>query len=65
MVTINIPIPETYLKKLEERAKSLGITPQELARIGIEEVLRSPDPKILEILEQIIEEDDELLRRLA
>jgi nucleotide-binding universal stress UspA family protein len=65
MVTINIPIPETYLKKLEERAKSLGITPQELASIGIEEVLRSPDPKILEILEQIIEEDDELLRRLA
>ena len=51
--------------RLAERAKSLGVKPEELARAAVVDLLASPEPAFDAAVAQVLEEDDELLQRLA
>ena len=43
MSTITITLPEDRLVKLKEMAARLGVTPEDLARVSIEELLSRPE----------------------
>lgn len=43
MTTITIALAEDRLTQLKETAARLGVTPEELARAGIEELLARPE----------------------
>jgi hypothetical protein len=65
MTTITIALPEDRLLELRERAARLGISPEELARVSIEELLARPDEEFDRIVNYVLKKNAELYRRLA
>jgi predicted transglutaminase-like cysteine proteinase len=65
MTSITIPLPEDRLAKLREVAARLNVTPEDLARVGIEELLTRPDEAFNQAAEYVLKKNSELYRRLA
>ena len=65
MSTITVAIPEERLAQLNERAKELGVVPEELVRVSIEELLTRPEPEFEQAVNTVLKKNAELYRRLA
>lgn len=65
MSAITVLLPDDSLLKLREAADRLGVTPEELARAGIEELLAKPDDAFKRAADYVLRKNDELYRRLA
>jgi hypothetical protein len=65
MTTITITLPDDRLLKLKERATRLSVSPEELVRVSIEELLSRPDEAFQRAVNYVIEKNVELYRRLA
>lgn len=65
MTTITLDIPEERLKLLSQRAKVLGITPEDLIRLSIAELLMRPAPEVQQAIDDIVQKHADLYRRLA
>jgi antitoxin FitA len=65
MSAITINISEERMRQLREVAARLGVSPEELARVGVEELLARPDEKFEEAARHVLEKNAELYRRLA
>ena len=65
MSTITITLPDEQLVELERMAADFKVLPEELARIGIEQLLTRPDADFQRALEQVLAKNAELYRRLA
>lgn len=65
MTTITITLPEDRLIKLKEMAARLGVTPEDLARLSIEELLRRPEDTVQRAITYVLTKNAELYRRLA
>ena len=65
MTSITITLPEDRLDKLREIAARLNVTPEELARVSIEELLTRPDETFKQAAEYVLKKNSELYRRLA
>jgi hypothetical protein len=65
MTTITITLPEDRLLKLKERATRLSVSPEELVRVSIEELLSRPDEAFQRAVNYVLEKNAELYRRLA
>jgi len=65
MTSITISLPEDRLAKLREIAARLNVTPEDLARVGIEELLTQPDETFKQAAEYVLRKNSELYRRLA
>ena len=65
MSTITITLPEDRLVKLKEMAARLGVTPEDLARISIEELLSRPEDAVQRAITYVLTKNAELYRRLA
>ena len=65
MSTITVALPEERLAKLSEMANELGIVPEELVRVSIEELLTRPEADFEQAVEYILTKNTELYRRLA
>jgi predicted transcriptional regulator len=65
MSTITIRLDDDRLARFREPAEVLGVAPEELARIAIEEFLARPDEEFDRIIDDVLRENAELLRRLA
>ena len=65
MSAITINISEERMRQLREVAARLGVSPEELARVGVEELLAKPDEKFEEAARHVLEKNAELYRRLA
>jgi hypothetical protein len=65
MSSIRIDLLEAQLAKLREIAARLGISPEELARLGVEEMLSQPDEKFEQAADYVLTKNAELYRRLA
>ncbi|WP_437634269.1 DNA-binding protein [Sorangium sp. So ce854] len=50
---------------LQERARSLGLQPEELARAAVADLLTTPDDEFRAAAEIVLQKDAELYRRLA
>jgi len=65
MTSITITLPEDRLAKLREIAARLNVTPEDLARVSIEELLTRPDETFKRTAEYVLQKNSELYRRLA
>jgi hypothetical protein len=65
MTTLAITLPEERLLKLKEIAARFGITPEELARVSLEELLSRPDQAFQQAVDYVLKKNAELYRRLA
>jgi len=64
MTSITITLPEDRLA-LREIAARLNVTPEDLARVSIEELLTRPDEAFNQAAEFTLKKNSELYRRLA
>ena len=65
MHTITITLSNDRLAKLQEIAARLHISPEELARAGVEELLARPEETCQRAIEYVLKKNAELYRRLA
>ncbi len=65
MSSITITLPEESARRLNDRARDAGTTPEELLQAGIEEWLSRPRGDFAEVAEFILKKNAELYRRLA
>ncbi|WP_437326578.1 DNA-binding protein [Sorangium sp. So ce381] len=60
-----IDLSPAQADRLQERAKSLGLQPEELARAAVADLLTTPDDEFHAAAEVVLEKNAELYRRLA
>ena len=65
MPSISVTLPNDRLLKLQEIAARLGVTPEDLVRISIEELLARPDDAFQQAVDYVLNKNAELYRRLA
>ena len=65
MTTITISLPDDRLAGLKQMADRFGVTPEELARVGIEELLAKPEEDFERAMNYVLKKNAELYRRLA
>lgn len=57
MISITIPLPASRLVELKQKALRLAVTPEDLVRIGVEEVLARPDEELKPVVDRVLEKD--------
>ncbi|MBL8195506.1 MAG: DNA-binding protein [Blastocatellia bacterium] len=62
-ITINIP-DESYIK-LKEVANNLKITPEELVKMAVDEVINSSQKDFNNVIDYVLSKNKELYKRLA
>ena len=65
MATITVALPEEHLIRLSEMAERLGVVPEELVRVSIEELLARPQADFEQAVTHVLTKNAELYRRLA
>jgi hypothetical protein len=65
MNTIKIILSQERLAKLRELAARFELRPEELARVGLEELLSRPEEGFHGSVEYVLRKNAELYRRLA
>ena len=65
MSTITVALPEERLTELTEMARRLGVVPEELVRVSIEELLTRPEEDFEQAVDYVLTKNAELYRRLA
>jgi len=65
MSILTITLSEDRLTRLQEIASRFNVRAEDLARVGIEELLRQPDETFKQAAEYILSKNAELYRRLA
>ncbi len=65
MTTITIALSEERLGRLKELAARLGVAPEDLVRISIDELLAQPEEAFGRAADCVLRKNAELYRRLA
>jgi antitoxin FitA len=65
MTTITITLTDDCVSRLEEKATKLGVSREELVRASIEGLLTEPDETVRRTVDNMLEKNAELYRRLA
>lgn len=65
MTAITIPLSEEHLEKLRQIARQMGVSPEELARAGLEDWLLQPRRDFAQAAQYVLKKNTELYRRLA
>lgn len=65
MTNITITIPDDRLLKLKEIAARFQLTPEELVRVSLEELLTRPEEAFQRAASYVLKKNAELYRRLA
>ncbi len=58
-------LPPAHADKLREEATRLGLTPEDLARAALADLLGTPDAEFRAAAARILQKNQELYRRLA
>ena len=59
LTTITVALPDDRMVKLNEMASRLGVAPEELVRVSIEELLTRPEASALELVSQWLAEESD------
>ena len=65
MSSITINLQDEQIVRLHEIANRLGISIEDLARVGIEELLTAPDERFEQVADYVLKKNEDLYRRLA
>lgn len=64
MTTLTINLPDDRMVTLQERAEELGVTPEELVRVSVEELLSRPEDDFQHALTYVLRKNAQLYQRL-
>ena len=64
MTTLTISLPDDRMITLQERAQELGVTPEELVRVSVEELLSRSEDDFQHALNHVLRKNADLYRRL-
>ena len=65
MNTVTVALSDDGWMKLKEIAARLGISPEDLVRVSIEELLTQPDDAFQQAANRVLKKNSDLYRRLA
>ena len=65
MSTITVTVSDDRLSKLQEIAKRYNISPEDLVRVTIDELVARPDAAFQQVADYVLNKNAELYRRLA
>ena len=65
MSTITVTVSDDRLSKLQEIAKRYNISPEDLVRVTIDELVARPDADFQQVADYVLNKNAELYRRLA
>lgn len=65
MTSITIAISDDRLQQLKEIASRYQVTPEELIRLSLEEIITRPEDAFQQALGYVLRKNAELYRRLA
>ena len=65
MNTITITLSNDSMMKLKKKASHFSVSPEELVRVSVEELLTQPDETFRSAMEYVLKKNAELYRRLA
>jgi antitoxin FitA len=65
MPSVTVDLPEERFSALRARATTLGVAPEDLVRVSIEELLRRPQDDFQRAVDYVLQKNVELYRRLA
>ena len=65
MSTLQISLPDDRLRALEKLSDRLKISPEELVRMSIEEILTRPEEEYQRAVKYILAKNSDLYNRLA
>ena len=65
MTTITITLSDERLRELKETASQLNVSPEELVRVSIEELLSRPAEAFQYTVDYVLKKNTELYKRLA
>jgi hypothetical protein len=66
-VSTRIPVElnASQAEQLRERAERLGVTPEELARAAVSDLLAESDENVEDAMRHVLDKNHELYKRLA
>ena len=65
MTTSPINLPEEQIRKLKELAAQYGVSPEELVRVSVEELLEQPEEQFQKAVEYVLKKNDSLYKRFS
>lgn len=65
MNAITVTLSDDRLAQLQEMATRFQVSPEELVRVGVEELLAQPDDVFQRVIAAVLKKNAELYRRLA
>lgn len=65
MSTISISITDEQMTKLKDLATRLGVSPEDIVRMRVDQIMDGDDEKFLEAAARALDKNIELYRRLA
>ena len=65
MTTITISLSDDRLKILEKKSARLHLSPEELVRLSIEELISRPSEDFQQAMQETLKKNAELYKRLA
>lgn len=65
MDSITISLPDDRLRALQKLSNQLNVSPEELIRLSIEELLTRPNEAFRDAADYVLEKNSDLYRRLA
>jgi predicted transcriptional regulator len=65
MNAITVTLSDDRLAQLQEMATRFQVSPEELVRVGVEELLAQPDDAFQRVVTTVLKKNAELYRRLA
>ncbi len=65
MTTITISLPDEQLRELKQAAWQLKVSPEDLVRVSIEELLARPNESFRQAVDYVLKKNTELYKRLA
>jgi predicted transcriptional regulator len=65
MNAITVTLSDDRLARLQEMATRFQVSPEELVRAGVEELLAQPDDVFQRVVAAVLKKNAELYRRLA
>ena len=60
-----IELPAAQADKLRAEAQRLGLSPEDLARAALSDLLSTPDPEFQDAARRVLTKNQDLYRRLA
>jgi hypothetical protein len=65
MSSITVSLSDEQLTKLHQAAASFGLSPEDLVRVSLEDLLARPEEDFRAAVEYVLDKNEELYRRLA